>query len=64
MNLERIGGRRFMLTVATQVSVTALVWFGKISDDVYSIVVLATVAAYITGNTVQKVKGTHDAPRD
>ena len=55
-----IGGRRFLLTVATQVSVTMLVWFGKISDDVYSVVVLATVAAYITGNTVQKVKA-HDA---
>jgi hypothetical protein len=54
--MERFGGRRFALTVATQISVTALVWWGKISDDVYSIVVLATVAAYITGNTVQKVK--------
>lgn len=60
MNLETIGGRRFLLTVATQVSVTLLVWFSKISDDVYSVVVLATVAAYITGNTVQKVK----APRE
>ena len=59
MNLDTIGGRRFLLTVATQISVTALVWFGKISDDVYSVVVLATVAAYITGNVVQKVK----APR-
>lgn len=56
MNLETIGGRRFLLTVATQVSVTTLVWFAKISDDVYSVVVLATVAAYITGNVVQRVK--------
>lgn len=57
MSLEQCGGRRFLLTVATQISVTALVWFAKISDDVYSVVVLATVAAYITGNTIQKVKG-------
>jgi hypothetical protein len=54
--MERFGGRRFMLTVATQVSVTALVWFGKISDDVFSVLVLGTVGAYIAGNTVQKVK--------
>lgn len=54
MNLETIGGRRFLLTVAAQVSANVLVWFGKISDDVYSVVVLATVAAYITGNVAQR----------
>lgn len=54
MNFDRFGGRRFLLTVATQISVTALVWCGKISDDVYSVVVLATVAAYITGNVAQR----------
>ena len=56
MDFDTIGGRRFLLTVATQASVTALVWFGKISGEVYSVVVLATVAAYITGNVVQRVK--------
>jgi hypothetical protein len=60
MNLTIIGGRRFLLTVATQVSTTVLVWAGKISDDVYSVIIIATVSAYITGNTVQKVKA-HDA---
>ena len=59
MNLTALGGRRFLLTVATQVSATILVWFGKISDDVFSVLVLGTVGAYIAGNTVQKVKA-HD----
>ena len=54
MNFDTLGGRRFLLTVSTQVSVTALVWFGKVSDDVYSVVTLATVAAYIAGNVVQR----------
>jgi hypothetical protein len=54
MNLETFGGRRFLLTVAAQVSCNVLVWWGKISDDVYSVVILATVAAYITGNVVQR----------
>lgn len=56
MKLDSIGGRRFLLTVATQVSVTALVWFAKISGEVYSVVVLATVASYITGNVVERIK--------
>lgn len=49
-----LGGRRFLLTVAAQLSCNVLVWFGKISDDVYSVVILATVAAYITGNVMQR----------
>lgn len=54
MSLDTLGGRRFLLTVAAQVSCNVLVWWGKISDDVYSVVILATVAAYITGNVVQR----------
>ena len=54
MNLDMLGGRRFLLTVAAQLSCNVLVWFGKISDDVYSVVILATVAAYITGNVMQR----------
>lgn len=56
MNFEGWGGRRFLLTVMTQISVTALVWSGKISDDVFSVLVIATVGAYIAGNTTQKIK--------
>lgn len=52
--IDTIGGRKFILTVAAQVSCNVLVWAGKISDDVYSVVVLATVAAYIAGNVTQR----------
>ena len=52
--MDTLGGRRFLLTVAAQVSCNVLVWFGKISGEVYSVVVLATVAAYITGNVAQR----------
>jgi hypothetical protein len=54
VKLDTLGGRRFLLTVAAQVSCNVLVWWGKISDDVYSVVVLATVASYITGNVMQR----------
>ncbi len=54
MKIDTLGGRRFLLTVVAQVSCNVLVWFGKISGEVYSVVVLATVAAYITGNVAQR----------
>lgn len=52
--MDALGGRRFLLTVAAQISCNVLVWFGKISGEVYSVVVLATVAAYIAGNVSQR----------
>lgn len=57
MNIANFGGRRFLLTVGCGLATTALVWYGKIGDGVYATVIIATVGAYITGNTVQKVKG-------
>ena len=60
MNLDTIGGRRFILTVGVGVGTTALQWFGKldIAGMAYTATISATVAAYITGNVYQKVKGT------
>lgn len=52
--MTRYGSRKFLLALLVLISATALVWFGKISDGVYSAVVIASVAAYITGNVAQK----------
>lgn len=55
MNLEfKLLSRKFILAVLALLSTTLLVWFGHISDGVYSAVVIATVGAYIAGNVVQK----------
>ena len=62
--IDTLGGRKFILTVAAQVSCNVLVWAGKISDDVYSVVVLATVASYITGNVVAQIRGDQGAAQD
>lgn len=56
MNLTTAGGRRFLLTLGCGVATTGLCWFAKITGEVYATVIIATVAAYITGNVTQKIK--------
>lgn len=56
MNLNAIGGRRFLMTMGCGAATTGLQWFGKLdpAGATYAMVIIATVAAYITGNTYQK----------
>lgn len=52
--IEKFGGRKFLMTLGCGVATTLLVWFGKIDGGVYATVIIATVGAYIAGNTAQK----------
>jgi hypothetical protein len=54
MNLDSMGGRRFLMTMGCGIACTMLVWFGKIEGGIFRDVVIATVAVYIAGNTYQK----------
>lgn len=58
MNIETFGGRRFLMTIGAGAVTSMLQWFGKLdpAGSAYSMVTIATVAAYITGNTAQKIK--------
>ena len=56
MIFDTIGGRRFFLTCTTQVISSGLLWYGKLTSEAYSMIILGTVAVYIAGNTYQKVK--------
>ncbi len=51
---EKFGGRRFWLTMISGAGTWLLCLLGDITGEVYAAVTIATVAAYITGNTVQK----------
>lgn len=46
--------RKFLVALVSIASATMLVWFAKINDGVYSAVMLATIAAYLTANVLQK----------
>ena len=52
--MKNYGSRKFLLALLVVISATALVWFGKIADGVYSAVVIAAICAYIIGNVAQK----------
>ena len=56
MNITSLGGRRFLMTMGCGMACTVLVWFTKIDGSIFRDIVIATVAAYIAGNTIQKVK--------
>lgn len=52
--LLTLGGRKYILTVATHIVSSILLWYGKLDSSAYSMIVLGTVAVYIAGNVHQK----------
>lgn len=52
--INRLGGRKFLMSMGCGVTCSFLLWFGKISGDVFQWVVLGTVGAYVAGNVAQK----------
>lgn len=54
MDLRTMGGRKFLLTMATGFAVNLLMWFSKIDASTFALVTLGTVGAYITGNAYQR----------
>lgn len=54
--LEVSGGRRFIMAMGAGISTTVLQWWGKLdpAGTTYAMVIIGTVAAYITNGTYQK----------
>lgn len=51
-----LGGRRFILSCGAGIVSSVLVWYAKITPEIYRDVILGTVGMYIAGNTFQKVR--------
>lgn len=64
VNITRLGGRRFLLTLGCGMATTLLQYLGKLdpAGSTYALVVVGTVGAYITGDTFQQVKRPQEQP--
>jgi hypothetical protein len=56
MGYSKLISRKFIITLGCSIMTTVLIWFGKIDPSTYSLVILGTVGAYITGNIMTKSK--------
>jgi len=56
VGISTVGGRKFSLTMGCGVACSVLLWFGKLTPEVFRDIIIATVAVYIAGNAYQKVR--------
>lgn len=50
-----IGGRKFIVTLISQLLGGVLLWFGKIDAVTFQMILIWVVSAYITGNVTQSI---------
>ena len=54
--LDAIGGRKFLLSFMSAIACFVLIWFSKLTPEIFRDCVLGLVGVYIAGNAWQKVK--------
>lgn len=52
--IDKLTSRKFIVAIMIIVANALLVYFGKITDGVYSTVMVATIASYLAANVIQK----------
>ena len=58
------GGRRFLLSLLALISAHWLAYLGRLSSEGYGIVMVGVVGAFVTGVTMQKIRGTAPGQSD
>ena len=53
---ERVGGRKFLISMLVVVVSSILVYKYRINDGVYSNIIIALLGIYVGGNVIQKIK--------
>lgn len=61
MDFDKIGGRKFAIVLLSLLLSFSLVWFGKMTDQIFANIVMTTLALYIAGNVTQKFKVSGDS---
>jgi hypothetical protein len=52
--ISKLGGRKFILCLVTEVLTAILVWYKAVDQGAYTTITLAIIGGYITGNVMQK----------
>lgn len=52
--LEKVGGRKFFLTVLILIIVSVFVFLKVISPEVYQYIIYLVIVTYVGGNVIQK----------
>jgi len=52
--MENFTSKKFSLAILSVISCSGLMWAEKISDGVYSTIMVATIGAYLAANVIQK----------
>ena len=54
MDLNKLGGRKFILATGVSLVASLFLLIGKLSEDTWKTVIMATAAIYVSGNVGQK----------
>lgn len=61
-DITMLGYRKFIIVLVALLAASVLMWFGKISDGVYSTIIVACVGGFLTANVMQKNTKKEPAP--
>lgn len=54
--MQKIGGKKFILSMTVVLITSLLTWFSKIEPGIYSVVIVAVVGAFVAGDVIQNVQ--------